>query len=66
MPVDRGKPRLFHRATEWSVFNPEGMEDFFHGQLEVRGEKELAGMGLKTSRGQRGERGEQQGGAALF
>jgi len=23
MPVDRGKPRLFHRATEWTVFNPE-------------------------------------------
>ena len=30
MPVDRGKPRLFHRATEWKKF----MEDFFHGQLE--------------------------------
>ena len=34
MPVDRGKPRLFHRATEWTVFNPECMEDFFHGQRE--------------------------------
>jgi len=29
MPVGRGKPRLFHRATEWK----KGMEDFFHGQL---------------------------------
>ena len=29
MPVDRGKPRLFHRATEWK----KCMEDFFHGQL---------------------------------
>ena len=30
MPVDRGKPRLFHRATEWK----KCMEDFFHGQPE--------------------------------
>jgi hypothetical protein len=29
MPVDRRKPRLFHRSTEWK----KGMEDFFHGQI---------------------------------
>ena len=33
MPVDRGKPRLFRRATEWK----KGMENFFHGQLGVAG-----------------------------
>ena len=42
MPVDRGKPRLFHRATEWK----KGMEDFFHGQ--VRGRRALLeGVPLK-------------------
>jgi len=35
MPVDCGKPRLFHQSTEWTVFNPEGMEDFFHGQTKL-------------------------------
>jgi len=37
MPVDCGKPRLFHRSTSWTVFKPEAMDGFFHSQLERRG-----------------------------
>jgi len=51
MPVDRGKHWLFHRATEWTVFNPEVHGGLFPRALSAVEEDQWAGMAIQSGTG---------------
>ena len=45
MPVDRGKPQLFHRATESTIVNPEVQGGIFSRAMSATGYAGLSGKG---------------------